>query len=223
MKNYKILRKLNAHKIYKKKETIKIFKKFKIFQILKNLKNHKILTINPITLGSSTSLSARPRNVKKNQDTSFWRFFCYDIQNDALRHRLQQGLCPMAVKTVFASEISQLFDKTTPLFPKTPYLCSVAAVKVPQHYIIKALLTLCFWMFELPQSKSSLKQMLGNCHGVLYMLSVVCWGYKYLQAHFTDVSYTPTWVFALSVFAMAVVGQIVKQAEVKHPRFSLCS
>ena len=97
----------------------------------------------------------------------------------------------MAVKTVFASEISQLFDKTTPLFPKTPYLCSVAAVKVPQHYIIKALLTLCFWMFELPQSKSSLKQMLGNCHGVLYMLSVVCWGYKYLQAHFTDVSYTP--------------------------------
>ena len=55
------------------------------------------------------------------------------------------------------------------------------------------------------------------------MLSVVCWGYKYLQAHFTDVSYTPTWVFALSVFAMAVVGQIVKQAEVKHPRFSLCS
>ena len=58
---------------------------------------------------------------------------------------------------------------------------------------------------------------------VLYMLSVVCWGYEYLQAHFTDVSYTPTWVFLCLFIAWVVEDLEQKQAEVKHPRFLFCS
>ena len=54
------------------------------------------------------------------------------------------------------------------------------------------------------------------------MLSVVCWGYKYLQAHFTDVSYTPTWVFALSVFCYGCGRPDCQTGSSKAPTPFLC-
>ena len=42
-------------------------------------------------------------------------------------------------------------------------------------------------------------------------------------AHFTGVLYTPAWVFLCLFTTLAVVGQNIEQAEVKHPRFFVCS
>ena len=40
-----------------------------------------------------------------------------------------------------------------------------------------------------------------------------------LNAHLTVYLYTPAWMFLCLFSSKAVVGQIVKQARVKHPRF----
>ena len=55
----------------------------------------------------------------------------------------------------------------------------------------KALLTLCFWMFELPQSKSSLKQCWVTPRGVVYTLRSVLRGYVYPHKHTLRCIYMP--------------------------------
>ena len=56
--------------------------------------------------------------------------------------------------------------------------------------------------------------------GVVYTLRSVLRGLIMSSlAHFTGVLYTPAWVFLCLFTTLAVVGQNIEQAEVKHPRF----
>ena len=57
--------------------------------------------------------------------------------------------------------------------------------------------------------------------GVVYTLRSVLRGSGILNAHFTGVLYTPSWVFTLSVYHHRFPKTSnSEQADVKHPRFS---
>ena len=93
-----------------------------------------------------------------------------------------------------------------------------------EHYILEGVISLCFWLFELPQSKAEQEHCRGDCHGVYYILlrSVLRRCIVPSQAHFTGVLYTPSWVFLCLFFSMAVVGQNNEQADVSTHVF-FCS
>ena len=55
------------------------------------------------------------------------------------------------------------------------------------------------------------------------MLSVVCWGYNYLQAHFTDVSYTPNVGVYLPVYYFGCGRPEHQASGSQAPTFFLCS
>ena len=94
------------------------------------------------------------------------------------------------------------------LFILFRYLCGVIARNEGHswpksrrwHYILKGVTDACFWTSELPQIETEQKQCRWLPRGVVYTLRSVLRGYLYPHAHFTDVLYSPTWVFLCRVF-----------------------
>ena len=89
-------------------------------------------------------------------------------------------------------------------------------------HIGKALLTLCFWTLRTTTIEIASQDNAGvTPRGVVYTLRSVLRGLiMFSPAHFTGV-YIPQRGCLLCLFSCkAVEGREVKQAEVKHPRFS---